>query len=118
MLTGRDGTKIIGPFDAATVIDMVENGSIDKDSSLISYRYCPIGFAVPFWEPFTSDKELELHKAARNEARVAPMILPAQEPEEDTEGRTEADDHNAYHLLIQIIDNPCETARLRAPAAG
>ena len=107
MLTGRDGTKIIGPFDAATVIDMVENGSIDKDSSLISY--CPPGFAMPFWEPFTSDKELELHKAARNQARVAPMILPAQEPEEDTEGRTEADDHNAYHMLIQIIDNKCET---------
>ena len=37
MLTGRDGTKIIGPFDAATVIDMLDSGDIDKDSSLISY---------------------------------------------------------------------------------
>ena len=78
MLTGRDGTKIIGPFDAATVIDMLDSGDIDKDSSLISYS--PDGF----WEAITPDKELEIYKSARGQARVAPLTLPAQEPEEDT----------------------------------
>ena len=55
-LKGRDGTKIIGPFDAATVIDMLDSGDIDKDSSLISYN--PDGF----WEAITQDKELEIYK--------------------------------------------------------
>lgn len=105
MLTGRDGTKIIGPFDAATVIDMLDNGDIDKDSSLISYS--PDGF----WEAITPDKELEIYKSARGQARVAPLTLPAQEPEEDTVGRTEADDRDAYHLLMQIINNKVDTGR-------
>ena len=83
MSGGRDGTKIIGPFDAATVIDMLESGAIDKDSSLIS------NYPDDFWEVFTPDKELALHKAVRSQARVAPLVLPATEPEEDTESRTE-----------------------------
>ena len=105
MSGGRDGTKIIGPFDAATVIDMLESGAIDKDSSLIS------NYPDDFWEVFTPDKELALHKAVRSQARVAPLVLPATEPEEDTESRTEADDRNAYHVLLQIIDNKCDTGR-------
>ena len=105
MLKGRDGTKIIGPFDAATVIDMLNSGDIDKDSSLISYN--PDGF----WEAITQDKELEIYKSARGQARVAPLILPAQDPEEDTVGRTEADDNKAYHLLMQIINNKVDTGR-------
>ena len=105
MSGGRDGTKIIGPFDAATVIDMLESGAIDKDSSLIS------NYPDDFWEVFTPDKELALHKAVRSQARVAPLILPAKEPEEDTESRTEADNRNAYHVLLQIIDNKCDTGR-------
>ena len=106
MSGGRDGTKIIGPLDAATVIDMLESGAIDKDSSLIS------NYPDGFWEEFTADKELALHKTIRGQARVAPLILSrAPEQQEDTEGRTEADDHNAYHLLLQIINNKCETGR-------
>ena len=77
MLAGRNGTKIISPFGAATVVDMVENGIIDKDSSLISF--CCDGFHETFWEPFTSDKGLKLHKSARNQARVVPLVLPAHE---------------------------------------
>ena len=46
MLAGRNGTKIISPFGAATVVDMVENGIIDKDSSLISF--CCDGFHETF----------------------------------------------------------------------
>ena len=107
MLAGRDGTKIIGPFDAATVIDMVENGSIDKDSSFISY--CPPNFSRPFWEPFTAGKELELHKEARSHVRVAPLVLPANEPGESIKGRTESDDCNAYHEIVQIIDVKTDT---------
>ena len=105
MSGGRDGTKIMGPFDAATVIDMLESGAIDKDSSFIS------NYPDDFWEVFTPDKELALHKAVRSQARVAPMVLPAPEPEEDTESRTETDDRNAYHVLLQIIDNKCDTGR-------
>ena len=82
---------------------MVENGIIDKDSSLISF--CCDGFHETFWELFTSDKELELHKSARNQARVAPLVLPAHEPEENTEGRTASDDCNAYHMIVQVIDS-------------
>ena len=59
-----------------TVIDMLENGTIDKDSSLIS------NYPDDFWEVFTPDKELALHKAVRSQARVAPLILPAPVPEE------------------------------------
>jgi hypothetical protein len=102
MLEGRNGTKTIGPFGAATVIDMIENGTIDKDSSLISF--CCDGLHETFWEPFTPGKELELHKSARNQAHVAPLVLPAHEPEENTEGRTSNDDCNAYHVLVQAID--------------
>ena len=105
MSGGRDGTKIMGPFDAATVIDMLESGAIDKDSSLIS------NYPDDFWEVFTPDKELALHKAVRSQARVSPLVLPAPEPEEDTESRTETDDRNAYHVLLQIIDNKCDTGR-------
>ena len=106
MMSGsRDGTKIVGPLDAATVIDMLESGAIDKESSLIS------NYPDGFWEEFTPDKELTLHKAVRSQARVEPLFLPAPEPQEDIKGRTEADDRNAYHLLMQIINNKCETGR-------
>ena len=118
MLAGRDGTEIIGPFDAATVIDMVENGSIDKDSSFISF--CPDPAFISLsgsHSPQAAGKELELHKLARSQARVAPLVLPAHEPAENTEGplpltegRTESDDCNAYHVIVQIIDVTTDTS--------
>ena len=41
MRTGHDGTQIIGPMDSNTVIEKIENGEIDTDSSLIAL--CPRG---------------------------------------------------------------------------
>ena len=73
MLTGRDGTKTVGPFAADTVLDMVDNRAINNDSSpLASPAHCPPGFAVPFWEPFASDKGFQLCQAAQNQACFEP----------------------------------------------
>ena len=74
MLSGRDGTKMIGPLDSTTVIDKIEGGEIDTDSSMISFS--PLGFDTPLWEPISLDKVIELYKIARNEARVTLLNSP------------------------------------------
>ena len=74
MLSGRDGTKMIGPLDSTTVIDKIEGGEIDTDSSMISFS--PLGFDTSLWEPISLDKVIELYKIARNEARVTLLNSP------------------------------------------
>ena len=74
LLSGRDGTEVIGPLDSTTVIDKIEGGEIDTDSSMISFS--PLGFDTPFWEPISLDKVIELYKIARNEARVTLLNSP------------------------------------------
>ena len=74
MLSGRDSTKMIGPLDSTTVIDKIEGGEIDTDSSMISFS--PLGFDTPLWEPISLDKVIELYKIARNEARVTLLNSP------------------------------------------
>ena len=66
MLSGRDGTKMIGPLDSTTVIDKIEGGEIDTDSSMISFS--PLGFDTPLWEPISLDKVIELYKIALPDA--------------------------------------------------
>jgi hypothetical protein len=111
MRTGRDGTQVIGPLKSADIIDMIEDGNLDTDSSLISY--CPIGFdtALEFWEPFSHDKLFELYKIARSEASVKTLVLPTSETNTPTivKGRSTNDDIDAYHLIISCITIKADT---------
>ena len=50
--------------ETADIIDKIEKGEIDTDSSLISF--CPRGFDTPFWEPFSQEKVLELNNNNNN----------------------------------------------------
>jgi len=109
MRTGRDGTQVIGPLKSADIIDMIEDGNLDTDSSLISY--CPIGFDTAFWEPFSHDKLFELYKIARSEASVKTLVLPTSETNTPTmvKGRSTNDDIDAYHLIISCITIKADT---------
>ena len=57
MKSGQDGQKIFDSLEASEVLDMINNGEVDRDSSLISFS--PAGFYQDFWEPFTVEKEEE-----------------------------------------------------------
>ena len=61
MKSGQDGQRILGSLDASKVLDMINNGEIDRDSSLISFS--PPGFFKDFWEPFTAEKEVQLYRS-------------------------------------------------------
>ena len=50
--------------ETADIIDKIEKGEIDTDSSLISF--CPRGFDTPFLEPFSQEKVLELNNNNNN----------------------------------------------------
>ena len=75
----RDGTQVIGPIDSGTLIDKIENGEIDTDSSLIAF--CPRGFDTAFWEPFSQEKVLELYNNNNNNSTNVPEMGPTNIPE-------------------------------------
>ena len=86
MRMGRDGTQVIGPIDSGTLIDKIENGEIDTDSSLIAF--CPRGFDTAFWEPFSQEKVLELYNnnssnnnSNYNDSTNVPEMGPTNIPE-------------------------------------
>ena len=55
----RDSTNVLGPFAAGTLLDMLEDGKIDRDTALL--QYAPPGFSKPFWQPISDDIERDLH---------------------------------------------------------
>ena len=55
----RDGTNILGPFNARTLLYMLEDGQIDRNTSLIK-RYGSPG-TTEFWQPISDDIEHGLH---------------------------------------------------------
>ena len=117
MMSGQDGQKILGSLETSKVLDMISNGEVDRDSSLISYS--PSGFFQDFWMPFTVEKELELYRSLRSEASVTPMrpletdyktdqkptlYMPNElEEASDAKGRSEIDDIDSYYLIAGCI---------------
>ena len=55
----RDGTNILGPFNAGTLLYMLENGQIDRNTSLIKQYGAP--GTTEFWQPISDDIERDLH---------------------------------------------------------
>ena len=56
----RDGTNILGPFNARTLLYMLEDGQIDRNTSLIKQYGAP-GSTTEFWQPISDDIEHGLH---------------------------------------------------------
>ena len=121
----QDGQKILGSLETSKVLDMISNGEVDRDSSLISYS--PSGFFQDFWMPFTVEKELELYRSLRSEASVTPMrpletdyktdqkptlYMPSElEEASDAKGRSEIDDLDSYHLIAGCISVKTNTGK-------
>ena len=119
MKSGQDGQKIFDSLEASEVLDMINNGEVDRDSSLISFS--PAGFYQDFWEPFTVEKEVQLHRSLRSGVNVTPMPMrqletnPKTDPRptlympteleeaSDAEGRSEKDDIDSYHLIVGCV---------------
>ena len=55
----QDSTNILGPFNARTLLYMLEDGQIDRNTSLIK-RYGSPG-TTEFWQPISDDIEHGLH---------------------------------------------------------
>ena len=55
----QDGTNIRGPFNAGTLLYMLENGQIDRNTSLIKQYGAP--GTTEFWQPISDDIERDLH---------------------------------------------------------
>ena len=125
MMSGQDGQKILGSLETSKVLDMISNGEVDRDSSLISFS--PSGFFQDFWMPFTVEKELELYRSLRSETNVTPMrpletdyktdpkptlYMPSElEKASDAKGRSEIDDLDSYHLIAGCISVKTNTGK-------
>ena len=115
MMSGRNGTTILGPLGAAEMLNMINTGGVDRDTSLISFS--PLGFDTSFWEPFTDEKELQIYRSLQSGADTTPMRGPetypaptlsmapseTEEASDASKDRSEADDTDAYHLLVGCI---------------
>ena len=125
MRSGQNGQKVLGSLEASKVLDMINSGEVDRDSSLISFS--PAGFYKDFWEPFTAEKEVQLYRSLRSEANVTPMRQLETDPEtdpmptlympseleeaSDAKGRSEIDDVDAYHFIIDCVSVKGDTGK-------
>ena len=110
----RDGTNILGPFNAGTILDMLEEGHIDRDTAYI--QYAPPGFSKPFWTPISGDIEHDLLRRYRASMRVSPIDLPNTQVPAVVEVKQEdyfnpKIQEQAYYEIVGMVSEETDTSR-------
>ena len=110
----RDSTNVLGPFAAGTLLDMLEDGQIDRDTALL--QYAPPGFSKPFWTPISEDIEHDLLKRYRASMRVSPIDLPYTQVPAVVEVKQEdyfnpKIQEQAYYEIVGMVSEETDTSR-------
>ena len=85
----QDSTNILGPFNARTLLYMLEDGQIDRNTSLIK-RYGSPG-TTEFWQPISDDIERDLHNQNHLGVINAGHQIQNQNQSPDTDTDTDTD---------------------------
>ena len=110
----RDSTNVLGPFAAGTLLDMLEDGQIDRDTALL--QYAPPGFSKPFWTPISGDIEHDLLRRYRASMRVSPIDLPNTQVPAVVEVKQEdyfnpKIQEQAYYEIVGMVSEETDTSR-------